>query len=66
MAKRVSSRRTASRLPVSVRDLSGAQLRQLEASTERWHRRFGPHREAIAESERLTEADFKVRINTKS
>ena len=65
MAKRATLRRADRTVPLSLRDLSSTDLRRLEASSRRWQERLEPHREAIVESERLTEADLRVRINTK-
>ena len=66
MTKRTTSRRGERTVPKSVQDLSDSDLRRLEASSKRWQEKLEPHREAIAESERLTEADLDVCINTKT
>jgi hypothetical protein len=65
MPKRTPLRRAQRTVPLSLRDLSEADRRRLEASSKRWQQRLEPHRDAIIESERLTEADLDVRINTK-
>ena len=64
MTKRTMSHREGRTVPVSVQNLSESDLRRLENSSKRWQEKLEPHREAIIESERITEADLKVRINT--
>jgi hypothetical protein len=63
MSKR-GTRQAKRRLPDSLGDLSDGDLHYLETSSKKWREKFEPHRDAIAESERITEADLKVRINT--
>ena len=68
MAKRATPRQSEGerKLLLSVSELSAGDVRQLEASSKKWRQRLVPHRDAIVESERLTEADLDVRINTKT
>jgi hypothetical protein len=63
MAKSVALRKRGRTAPVSLQDLTPEERRQLEASSKKWERAFAPHKKAIRESERLTEADLAVRIN---
>jgi len=63
MSKR-ATRQAERSLPVSLGDLSAGDLDHLEMSSKKWQERIEPHREAIVESERITEADLEVRINT--
>ena len=65
MAKRAVLRSADRVIPSSVRELSSTDRRKLEQSSKRWQTRVAPHREAIGQSERLTEADLDVRINTR-